>query len=296
MVRLVPAAAVAFVLLIFSSPVFADANLELVKTAPVAILPNIPFPFTITVTNNGPDPADDVVVTDTLPAGVTLDSINTEQGACGGDPVIVCNLGTILNGESVGISMTVRTSSETGRVENTAAVTSSDPDPDVTNNSDTADPVVLGSVDMSIVKTAPALVIPNEPFPFTITVTNNGPAIATFVSVSDTLPASVELLSAATTQGSCAGDPNVVCNLGLMDPGEEATITLSVRTPLASGTIENTATVAASLDQTELNAADNSDSTSSQIDAAAGVPTLSEWMLFVLASMLGLVAVVKMRH
>ena len=278
---------------LFAATAFADADLEIQKTAPVAVPPNVTFPFSITVTNHGPDPALNVAVTDNLPAGVVLESVNTTQGSCAGDPNVVCNLGSILNGSAATITMQVHTTSNSGHVMNTASVESTIADPNLGNNSDTADAVVLGDVDLSIVKTAPAGVIPNAPFPYTITVTNQGPAIATFVTVNDLLPDSVDLLSANSSQGSCAGDPNVICNLGSIDPGEDATITLSVQTALTSGTIENTATVSGNLDQLDTNQTNNSDSASTLVQSAAVIPTLNEWMLIALASILAIVAIMR---
>lgn len=40
-----------------------------------------PTTWTITVTNHGPDTAEDVVVTDVLPAGLSLDSATPTQGS-----------------------------------------------------------------------------------------------------------------------------------------------------------------------------------------------------------------------
>ena len=51
--------------------------------------------YTITVTNAGPSPATNVVVTDTLPAGLTLVSATPSQGTCNAVDPVTCNLGTI---------------------------------------------------------------------------------------------------------------------------------------------------------------------------------------------------------
>src|SRR5207302_11235429 len=51
--------------------------------------------YTITVNNNGPTPAPDVVMNDALPAGMSFVSSKTNQGSCGATTAIVtCNLGT----------------------------------------------------------------------------------------------------------------------------------------------------------------------------------------------------------
>ncbi|MGH2635083.1 MAG: CARDB domain-containing protein [Actinomycetota bacterium] len=78
---------------------------------------------------------------------------------------------------------------------------------------------------------------------YTVTVTNQGPAAATQVSLVDDLPANVRVTSAASTVGSCeiqAGD--VVCDIGSLDSGGTAVIRINV-VPLRQGTLTNTVTV-----------------------------------------------------
>jgi uncharacterized repeat protein (TIGR01451 family) len=76
---------------------------------------------------------------------------------------------------------------------------------------------------------------------YTITVMNNGPADAANVKFTNALPASVRLLSAATSQGSLNTNANpILGTLGTLNNGGSATLTLTVM-PLAPGTIVNTA-------------------------------------------------------
>ena len=89
------------------------------------------------------------------------------------------------------------------------------------------------SVDLSLTKSAS----PNPgqvgvSLSYRITVTNNGPAVATNVSVTDTLPSGVNFVSATTTQGYCSGTASVNCNLGSLAVGSSAVITIVV-TPSA---------------------------------------------------------------
>src|SRR3954454_21868517 len=83
------------------------------------------------------------------------------------------------------------------------------------------------SADLSVTKTAS----PNPgqagvPLSYRIIATNNGPAVATNVSVADTLPAGVTFLSATTTQGNCNGTTTVSCNLGSLTVGNIAIVTI----------------------------------------------------------------------
>src|SRR6202008_4101356 len=78
------------------------------------------------------------------------------------------------------------------------------------------------------------------PLIYTVIVTNNGPASATGVVLTDALPAAAALNSAASTQGSCTGTVTLHCGLGTIASGAEVTVTVAV-TPMAAGLITNTA-------------------------------------------------------
>jgi len=78
---------------------------------------------------------------------------------------------------------------------------------------------------------------------YTVTVTNNGPATAASVTVTDALPASVTFSSAAASQGTCTTNGHVViCALGSLTANAVATITISV-VPNLAGILTNTAVV-----------------------------------------------------
>ena len=110
------------------------ANLSLVKTGPASALPDAVFTYTLTVANAGPDQATNVIVTDTLPTGVTFISATPSQGSCSGTSTITCTLGTIASGGSATISLTVRAPPLPTTIINTASVTSAQSDPNLANN------------------------------------------------------------------------------------------------------------------------------------------------------------------
>jgi len=64
---------------------------------------------------------------------------------------------------------------------------------------------------------------------YTLAVVNNGPYGAGGVTLTSTLPANAELLSADPSQGSCSGTGSVSCALGTLADGAGATVTLTVR-------------------------------------------------------------------
>jgi hypothetical protein len=65
------------------------------------------------------------------------------------------------------------------------------------------------------------------------------PFLSQLVTMIDSLPASVNFVSATTTSGSCTGTSTVTCDLGNL-PGGMATVTLVV-TPTVAGSLSNTA-------------------------------------------------------
>jgi hypothetical protein len=95
------------------------------------------------VTNNGPDTATGVHVSDPLPTQVSYVSVSTAQGTCTGGAVIDCQLGTMTVGQSVVITVVV-TANETGTVTNTTTVVGSEPEPNTTNNTATTTTRVVG--------------------------------------------------------------------------------------------------------------------------------------------------------
>jgi uncharacterized repeat protein (TIGR01451 family) len=109
-----------------------------------------------------------------------------------------------------------------------------------------------GPADMSITKSdSPDPVGPGQNLTYHLTVTNNGatsgPATTSGVTVTDTLPAGVTLVSATPSTGSCSGTTTVTCALGIFPGGASATVDILVTvSPSArNGTISNQATVAA---------------------------------------------------
>jgi len=104
---------------------------------------------------------------------------------------------------------------------------------------DTLDPVAVGSNAV-----------------YQIVLTNAGPALATGVTLSDTLPAGATFVSASSSQGACNASAGlVVCSLGLLSPNSSTAVTLTV-VPTAEGSMTNSVTVGAN--EPDLNLLNNS--------------------------------------
>ena len=142
------------------------------------------------------------------------------------------------------------------------------------------------SADLSITKTAspnPGQVSLN--LSYRIAVTNNGPASATGVTVTDTLPAGVTFVSATPSQGACSGTTTVTCGLGTLTVGTSAIVTI-VGTPTTQGQINNTAVVTAS--ESDFDTTNNTTTITTLIQPAGATPTMLDPNLIVSTVVSGL--------
>ena len=205
------------------------------------------------ITNNGPSRALEVVVRDTLPAGISYSIARGDHGNCSeASGIVTCNAGNIDRDGTVTI---VVTTSPTAAVEDTtvtniAAVTSQVIDPDPSDNEASESTEIIPSADLVVtIADPPNDVITGKEVTYRITVTNDGPSDATGVSLSDSLPTDVTFVSATPSQGTCTGDGgSATCVLGSIANGADATVTFvgRVDVALAEGefdTIVNTAAV-----------------------------------------------------
>jgi uncharacterized repeat protein (TIGR01451 family) len=117
------------------NPTAADLSITKAASPNPATVGNT-LTYTITVTNNGPNNAAGVIVSDTLPNGVTFVSATPSQGSCNGTTTISCGLGSLNNGSSATVTIVV-TPNQAGGISNTATVRGNETDPNPANNSDT---------------------------------------------------------------------------------------------------------------------------------------------------------------
>jgi uncharacterized repeat protein (TIGR01451 family) len=97
-----------------------------------------------------------------------------------------------------------------------------------------------------------------SPITLTAVVTNHGPATATGVTLDYTVPSGLELVSVATTQGTCSGTTSITCDIGTLANGESSTVTIVV-TATKTGSFPNTVDVSG--DQPDPNTSGSNSST-----------------------------------
>jgi uncharacterized repeat protein (TIGR01451 family) len=232
-----------------------SADIGLVKTDSAdPALVGQPLTYTLAVTNNGPDAAGAVVVSDTLPGSVTFVSATATQGACvHAAGLVTCNLGALGNGAGASVAVVV-IPTVPGNIDNTATVTADVSDPNPADNTDSeATTISGGAADLAITNTgSPDPVAVGEALSYLLDISNNGPDDATLVQVVDTLPAGVTFASAVPSQGSCTETAGTVtCDLGSIASGGGATITVLVN-PTVIGSLVNVAVVDSQLDDPDL--------------------------------------------
>ncbi|MBN1315671.1 MAG: DUF11 domain-containing protein [Anaerolineales bacterium] len=225
--------------------------------------------YVLSVENFGPSDARDVVVTDVLPEGV----YDVDPGSCSlAGMVVTCDAGTIVAGAGTSFTIVVRAEPglEAGTsLENQASVISTEPDPDMTNNSADADTSVVGKADLAVTKTGPDTAIAGEEIIYEIVVTNGGPSFAESVVVVDELPTSLKLLDISADKPTAECDDSA-CQLGDMAVNETVTIEVValVSSDVLTGT-EITNKASAFTDSVDPDWVNNSDYVDTTIQAFA---------------------------
>jgi uncharacterized repeat protein (TIGR01451 family) len=232
-----------------------EADLELIKRVDNPT-PNVggTVTFTLTLTNNGPNGATAVAVSDRLPASLSFVSATPSAGSY--DPASgVWTVGAV----AVGSPQTLRivaTVVSHATITNAAVIARSDQfDPNPNNNRSTTT-LTPQQADLAVTKEV------DDPTPnvgdvvhFTVTVNNHGPNAATNVTLRDLLPAGLVFVSDTASQGSY--DPTTgVWTVGTVETTSARTLTVAARVT-GPGATTNTASVLHA-DQFDPNPAENS--------------------------------------
>jgi len=138
--------------------VVTSGDLSITKTgSPDPVAAGGDLTYTITVTNNGPSDANNITVTDALPAGTTFGSTASSTGSCAGTATVTCTIASIPNGASATITLVVHVDpttppgtviSNTASVSSPAEVTAATADPNPGNNSATATTTVAAAAEV----------------------------------------------------------------------------------------------------------------------------------------------------
>jgi uncharacterized repeat protein (TIGR01451 family) len=162
----------------------AGADLAITITAPSNIALGADLPYVITVTNNGPQDATGVVMTDPVPGNlmplmVVASETCTRIIQLEGPTTLSCAIGALANGASTQISYHV-TPTVAGSLTNTATVAGSSTDPNMGNNSASVTTTVGGAAAATHFSvTAPGTATAGTAFNVTVTALDASNAVVT---------------------------------------------------------------------------------------------------------------------
>lgn len=227
-----------------TSPVATSADLAVDKVVNGPVVPGAEASWTITVVNNGPSTARNVIVEDVAPDGVSFSSLATAAGTCtlGG----VCELGELGVGEQATIAVTAPIDvALTGMVTNTATVSGTTPDPLADNDVASVSTPASMQSELTVTKEADETTTQvGTDVTWSITVTNEGPSVASDVIVTEQIPDGLTLLSATPEVGTWDDDLRL-WSVGELAVGE--TVALQVVTDTdVTGVLTNVATASSS--------------------------------------------------
>ena len=206
--------------------------------------------YTITVTNNGPSNATDVVVSDTIPEGMNVSSSDANYIGNG-----VWNISSIGVGSENAVTLTLyATANALGSLSNEINVISNEYDSNVANNKAdlTVNAIPVYNLKINSVATASSVKI-GDSFNFTVTVINEGPYDASDVKVTEKLSSLVKLVSAKVSVGTYDSSTNL-WNIGDLGANSSASLVLTVQA-ISQGPIQNRVSVSSSA--YDLNEEDN---------------------------------------
>ena len=237
-----------------------EADLRLAKSTP-SLTPDVgsTVTFSLTLTNDGPDTATNVEVTDSLPSGFEYVAASM-TGGDGRDDSDASSLkwtvGSIAIDSSVVLGYQVKILSS-GVYTNTAQVTASDqPDPDSSPNNDDGDQsedeeatvtlLPTPVIDLELGKTpSEYVVVVGDTVTYSLAVTNNGPSDATGISIQDIIPAELTYESGTASDGGSFSNGKLIWSNLSVSTGVTKTLTYDVQVSSAGEAITNTAQVTA---------------------------------------------------
>jgi mucin-19 len=208
--------------------------------------------YTLLVANLGSSPklaGDTVTVVDTLPAGLTATAISGTGWTCV-LMTLTCTRTDILNAmmSYPPITITVNVNAQNTLLNNSATVSTTGIDSDLSNNT-AIDPTIILAADLTVVKTHVGNFMVGTNATFTITPANTMGTAATqgMITVTDSLPAGLGFISASGIGWTCSAMmQTVTCTssniIAAGMTGNPITVTVSVGT-MAAGTVTNIATI-----------------------------------------------------
>ncbi|MCX6925477.1 MAG: hypothetical protein NT154_20055, partial [Verrucomicrobia bacterium] len=225
----------------------ADLGLTAV-VAPIPALAGGDLTYAFTITNNGPNSANAVAFTCTLPKGTTFKSAAPANNyILAGQTVTFTNLGSLAKGTSAFVSIVATPEGmSTTILTLTATATANETDLNPANNTVSVVTIVnqpVANLELQTVEPTNS-VFAGLGFTNTVTITNHGPDTAFDVVLTNSFfSTNLSFDSDLLPQGTVIVDgTNLVSSLGALASGQGATVTIAVK-PSVSFTGTNTSAI-----------------------------------------------------
>lgn len=205
-------------------------NLSVAKTGPTQAIPGQTITYTIHYGNSGLAAATAVLLTDTLPTGLTYitDSSSLPCPTCAAGS-LVWSAGTVNSGSNHSFHLVVAippTISFGVTLTNSVRIASPDGEADPADNSDQW-VTAVSPLDVRVNQSGPAVGFSGETVVYTLTLENAGVATATNVLLTDTLPLSLTYLADSAPWTAVISGSHVIWAAGSLPANSLTTFTLT---------------------------------------------------------------------
>jgi uncharacterized repeat protein (TIGR01451 family) len=290
--------------------------------SPDPVTPNSPLTYIVTVTRTGTSNAANAQLTVALSPLAKFASLSSPAGwscttpAVGATGTVTCTNASF-GGASAPFTINTTTSpalTNGGTITTTAQVSTTSTDSNAGNNNATATTtgLIVSTVDATKSVATQQYALEGTPVTYTIVLTHSGPvpqADNPGDELTDVLPAGLVLISASATSGVAVADiaNNTVHWNGSIAANGSVTITIDAKIAqkTAGTTISNQATIHYDRDGNGTNETTDVSHPPAgagattfaviQLAGANGIPTLSTWMMLVMAMMLAGAAAIALR-
>jgi large repetitive protein len=232
------------------------ADLRVTKTGTASAQPDTDVTYVVTITNFGPQPAEDATLTDAIPPGMTFVSATQNNGpafscsdpGAGNEGSIICTIASLAANASAQFTFVAHVSDEAlpGDIfTNVATGSTKTGDPNEEDNSAVAVTIVPGApqANLSVSKSGPGAAGPGTDVTFTINFFNVGPDASQNVVLTDTLPSHItfgdmtfvslgqtgQTLNCTTPAVGAGG--TITCTAALYPANATTTLTVTAKVP-----------------------------------------------------------------
>lgn len=234
---------------IATGPGTPQADLAITETASTSVIQaGDEVVFTLTVTNEGPDTASNVVVEEDMPAQIATIGIVAGSGSTYDPSSELWSIPALANGGSISLVITglVNTPDIGGdpvtNAANAATIIQSQPyDPDISNNTATVQlNTPLASAQVALAKTVDLSSVPvGGTVNFSLTVTNFGPDTIPQIIVEDDMPAGLEVANWTAPSGSSYDPTTGLWSIANLPSGTSTTLSIAATGVLPGVQVNN---------------------------------------------------------